>query len=410
MNEVIVNLKNKIILNGKNVLELKNYIYNKYPNHSSKELSLVLADGIHKIIYNNMTGFNEEQRVEIEKRIIRDAVNSNDFSISGYKIFCQYIRLNNVDEDENEILIEWVNSIQEKLVIKEELTDLINMVKSYEDIPIEDAVKNVDEPVIENIDSTYINEPEESIIEQSCTNAVLNTAVLESNLKKAGYVVHEFIYNFVLRIVDMFRSYGRKRAAITVSIVIMFFILLNIKQIGYAFINSLGTFKSQNVVDTSNEDIIAQNTEIEKSNGLPKDLRYTEIDEDLLRNWLNKKDSILAEEPYLSSILYAAKEYDINPLFLIAITGQEQGFVPKSNGNALKIANNPFNVYGSWMEYNSNINDSSRVAAQTIINLSKGRPDEVHAIQWINEKYAEDKNWWVGVDKIFNQLKREVTK
>lgn len=31
MHEVIVNLKNKIILNEKTVLELKNYIYNKYP-------------------------------------------------------------------------------------------------------------------------------------------------------------------------------------------------------------------------------------------------------------------------------------------------------------------------------------------------------------------------------------------
>lgn len=369
-----------------------------------------MADGIHKIIYSNMTGFNEEQRVEIEKRIIRDAVNSKDFSISGYKILCQYMKLNNGNEYENRILMEWVNSIQEKPVTKEELADLINTVRSYEELPIENAVKNVYESATEKIDSTYMNECETPMPRQSCNDIKLNTTEIENHTRKIKYLSHKFIYNFIHGIANVFKSYGRKRAIITVSIVIMFFILLNIKQIGYAFINSLGTFKSQNAVDTSKENIVAQNTEIKKDNGLPKDLRYTEIDEELLRNWLNKKNSILAEEPYLSSILYAAKEYDINPLFLIAITGQEQGFVPKSNENALKIANNPFNVYGSWIEYNSNINDSSRVAAQTIINLSKGRPDEVHAIQWINEKYAEDKNWWVGVEKIFNQLKREVIK
>ena len=39
-----------------------------------------------------------------------------------------------------------------------------------------------------------------------------------------------------------------------------------------------------------------------------------------------------------------------------------------------KIANNPFNVYHSWQEFNTTIDDSARIAGNTIIRLSFERP------------------------------------
>ncbi len=48
--------------------------------------------------------------------------------------------------------------------------------------------------------------------------------------------------------------------------------------------------------------------------------------------------------------------------------------MPKNNKSAKKIANNPFNVFHSWEEYNSNIRDSSRIAARTVFNLLKTMP------------------------------------
>jgi len=144
---------------------------------------------------------------------------------------------------------------------------------------------------------------------------------------------------------------------------------------------------------------------------LPDELKYVEIDKRKLQEWLNEKNSMLADEPYFSAILDTAKEYDINPLFMFAITGQEQSFVPRSNRNAEKIANNPFNVYHSWQKYNTDIYDTARIAARTIINLSKGRPAAVHPVYWINTRggsggYAEDTNWWIGVTRIFEVLKK----
>ncbi|MCM3629946.1 hypothetical protein M3194_21665 [Paenibacillus glycanilyticus] len=144
------------------------------------------------------------------------------------------------------------------------------------------------------------------------------------------------------------------------------------------------------------------------NNELPDELRYTEVDKTQLVEYLNSRDSLLAEQPYLDAIIDAAKTFDIHPLFLFAITGQEQAFVPKSNKQAKKIANNPFNVFYSWKDYNTTIHDSARIASQTVLKWSADRPKGKDPIAWINRKYAEDQNWASGVSKIFATMKSKV--
>jgi hypothetical protein len=110
----------------------------------------------------------------------------------------------------------------------------------------------------------------------------------------------------------------------------------------------------------------------------------------------------------LDSIIDICRKKNVNVLLMLAITGQEQSYVPKNRPNAEKIANNPFNVYHSWYEYNTNIEDSTSIACNTVINLSKNRPEAIHPIQWINRKYAGDKRWWIGVSNCFDQIKKYV--
>jgi hypothetical protein len=143
-------------------------------------------------------------------------------------------------------------------------------------------------------------------------------------------------------------------------------------------------------------------------NSLPQELRYAEFDSERLLAFLKGKTSLLAEEPYYRTIVETAERYNIDPLFMFAITGQEQGFVPKANKQARIIANNPFNVFHSWKDYNTDIKDSAEIAARTIINLSKNRPSEVDGIEWINRKYAEDPHWSEGVRKIWTSMKQYV--
>lgn len=137
---------------------------------------------------------------------------------------------------------------------------------------------------------------------------------------------------------------------------------------------------------------------------LTKEFRYIEINSFELKKFLNSKNSLLAEDPYFSAIISTAKEYDLNPLMLFAITGQEQSFVPKDSKDAHKIANNPFNVYHSWKEYNTNIEDTCKIASVTIINICKDLPNNIDTFEWINKTYAEDKKWAKGVKSIFENL------
>jgi putative ABC transport system permease protein len=61
-------------------------------------------------------------------------------------------------------------------------------------------------------------------------------------------------------------------------------------------------------------------------------------------------------------------------------------------------------VFNSWQKYNTDIYDSSRIAARTIITLAKDKPTNIDIFEWINNKYAYDKNWGKGVKEIFETL------
>lgn len=147
-----------------------------------------------------------------------------------------------------------------------------------------------------------------------------------------------------------------------------------------------------------------QDVAVVRDVGLPDFLRYADINGDAVKSYMKSRDALLAEEPYFGAIVASAKKHGIHPLLLLAITGQEQGFVPKTNKNAKRIANNPFNVFHSWQEYNTNISDSSDIAARTLAKLADGRPEGEDAFDWFNETYAEDDQWAKGVRTLFAQL------
>jgi len=143
-----------------------------------------------------------------------------------------------------------------------------------------------------------------------------------------------------------------------------------------------------------------------EGNELPARLRWREVDADKLREYLAARKSLLRHEPYFSTIMDAAYEFDIHPLLLFAITGQEQGFVPEDHPQAETIANNPFNVYHSWQEFNTTTEHSAAVAARTIIRLSRDRPAGTDPVEWINREYAEDPLWHRGVNALFSAMEQ----
>jgi hypothetical protein len=140
------------------------------------------------------------------------------------------------------------------------------------------------------------------------------------------------------------------------------------------------------------------------SNELPNHYQFHDVDHSKLKAYLESRSSLLTEQRYYDVIVETAKQFNISPVLLFAITGQEQGFVPRDHEKAEVIANNPFNVFHSWQDYNTTIEQSTGIAARTIVNLSKDRPDDVEAITWINRKYAEDPNWSKGVTSLYTTI------
>lgn len=138
--------------------------------------------------------------------------------------------------------------------------------------------------------------------------------------------------------------------------------------------------------------------------GMPEYLKYKKVDLNALRAYLRNRNSMLAQDPYFMIVVNTCKEHNVNPLLLFAITGQEQGFVPRDSKHLWQILNNPFNVYTSWKSYNTTLKDSTEIAVVTIIEMLKDRPKGNDPFKWLNDRYAEDPKWWRGTKIIFQQL------
>lgn len=131
---------------------------------------------------------------------------------------------------------------------------------------------------------------------------------------------------------------------------------------------------------------------------------YQAINISSVYTYLNKRDSMLTSSDYLTFIDNSAAASDLNPLLLLAIIGQEQSFVPKDHPDADLIINNPYNVFGSWIDYNTNFEDATSICIKTIRTAMDTQPEDTDLIEWLNQTYAEDKNWSVGVKAIFTKL------
>lgn len=144
-----------------------------------------------------------------------------------------------------------------------------------------------------------------------------------------------------------------------------------------------------------------------------EELLYREIDVSRTINWITgylRGSSLLATPENVNTLIDVGRQFNVNPNLLIAVTGQEQSFVPA--GSNPRILGNPFNVYGSWEGYSPGLEPSARIAARTIVSLSRGRPEGTHPIYWLNcpgnpsGMYATDPGWWRGVTKFFDALQK----
>lgn len=394
--EFVAELEQFEVLQSNQIIKFKNFIQKKYPTASLQHRSEILADAIDKVIDKHIQDFDKVIRDQVKFEVLQRAVMTDNYNISGSDIFRACLFIKDTGENFNASLTHWLNKT------------CCN--------PIEEKYIDLLLSTISNCYHEYYNCELDYIIGKSIANledehSIDLTLGLDTSYS-GGLFVERVLraYKYLKR--EIIREYIPYQILVTSLLLIALsnqFVVGQDNRING--INPQLIFVGLQYQGLNDEALLAEENRYQENdlNEQPiYDLHFQQVDENSLIQFLVKKGSLLCAEPYFSSIIQASHEYDINPLLLFAITGQEQAFVPKDAKNAERIANNPFNVYGSWQVYNTNILDSARIAANLVATLNKNRPSSIDPIFWINTKYAQDKMWHIGVTKLFKELNKAV--
>ncbi|SDZ39121.1 hypothetical protein SAMN05421736_111120 [Evansella caseinilytica] len=359
-------LSQKEIINKKQITKIREFINVQYQASTPKEKATILAKMIYDIIDDTLPNVSTESKKSVRQALMKRKLSTNSLTINANDVFECMIEFATQEELEEELFV-WV---------KKEVELDANMVEEY---------------IVNLLHRDQTAESELAVSSDTYASEIVNQSAIQ--VDEASLQLPK----------KQQRSY---MPYLLGAISIFLFCLIYLPSI---------LSKDSNMIENTGDHEINETVEspatgvkVRMPNELPSYLQYQSINEGKLQAWLEARDSMLADEPYFSTILEVAGEFNIHPLLLFAVTGQEQGFVPSSHQQADEIANNPFNVFHSWEEFNTTILESSQIAARTIVNLSKDRPEDVDPIQWINRKYAEDPNWWKGVSTIFRQLESAV--
>ncbi|AKN30464.1 hypothetical protein Ccar_06350 [Clostridium carboxidivorans P7] len=367
-------LKAKKVINRDDIQTFKNYIDKKYAKNQTKERASMLSNTIHHILYTKLEGIPDEYKSSIKVNILKNTFAKNKTSITMYDVFNCCLMENELKTNCTSLLTNWLNLNIDNPITDEDLKSYLGLKEEVKD---KLKVKNTDDS------KPMVNVPDNTITVENNTSTYKFSNTSLKYLKKLKF---------------------NSRVIITFSGIIFLIMFYPISKVAYSM-SSKSNFKFYSFKEKSISQGLLQNTSSKFSNAhLPDYMKYKDIDEVKLKKFLTLHKSLLVKEPYFSTIMSVAKEFNLNPLVLFAITGQEQSFVPEDTKFASKIANNPFNVFHSWQEYNTDIKDTSKIAARTVINLSKDMPKDSDPFLWVGKSYAEDKNWGKGVEAIFKDL------
>ncbi|MDD7794727.1 hypothetical protein [Clostridium sp. 'White wine YQ'] len=373
MENVMKELGAKKVIDRQDILKLREYIEKKYVDYTKKEKLAVLNRAVHQVLDKSIEGLETEYKHEIKIQVLRNTISGETDTTSLADIFKTYISLEGKSENYANTLVKWTSLHIKNDDSKAEL-ELFHKNNNTREITLEEVVS----------DNLLKNEALSEVTYNSAQNIkIANKTIVKILNQKKIFLSFLTITIITVGIISIYNINNRRIKA------------------------HLENSSIENSI--RNEDVNSEiKSDLWKESNLPEDFKYKNINKDKLKEILNGKNSLLAEEPYFTTIITVSKEYNLNPLILFAVSGQEQGFVPKDEADANKIANNPFNVYTSWKNYNTDIRDASKIACVTIINLCKDRPKNEDAFKWINTKYSEDKNWFIGVNQIYIDLKKEL--
>jgi hypothetical protein len=366
------------VLSKADVRNIRSYVQHKYAAMPQEKRAEIVADAVKRIIHKQLPNFESSVKRSITETLIRTAVLERQRPVRAEDIFQACLLLDRFDTHIYEPFHDWVETQLNVSCMKPVMQRLMDELSSSRE------------------QSDFLpTEAENGLLTQLRGLLIAEGVVVRVETAAAGAA--EVI---VLPIASWMIPATRKARTRAYMYSALCVLLITATLFYGGSLGKPSEHKLQPTVAVKPVQMLAVPID-----GLPAELRYVDIDQARLIDFLESKSSILAEQHYFDAIVKAAKSFDIHPVVLFAITGQEQGFVPKTNKQYKQIANNPFNVFHSWKEFNTNIGQSSEIAARTVFNLSKDRPADVDPFTWINRKYAEDPKWSDGVRSIFTTIK-----
>lgn len=364
-----------LVLTPTDIRNIRRYVQQKYADLPYERHTEIIDDAMRRIVLKQIPEFPIEVKHALTGKLLQEIVLGQQRAVGSDHIFAACLTLDLSDPALAEPLHTWTERRLQSSIAVRRFRELV-----HEALTSADASDNMDSETIWNTFRSRIR-----------SEAPIGQAAEEEPIGRLADIVP----------LPVMRS-------------------LRLRPIGYALLSLLlvlGTllyawtiYRSASSVPPSTAaiDPPAAPLPVEPEDGLPLELRYQDVNLLKLADYLKAKNSLLAEHSYMETIISVAKKYDIHPLLLFAITGQEQGFIPRDHKQAKKIVNNPFNVYNSWRKYNTTLEESASIAARTVNRLSKARPADMDPFTWINREYAEDPNWWKGVSSLFTTMKRQV--
>jgi len=381
MEHILEGLEQNIILSDEIVLNLKNDIRRSYPSADSKYRARLLSESLHERLDSHLNGLHEDLRSEVRISVFKNSIQENHINVSQMDIVQEVMQAEMKPRDLYVYMTEWFSNYTDAQLEFEQVHLMLSEINP--DLATEDIFE-------------HLNEQENTSFPTQSSISVKIRLIFNkigSELKK--------IYKL--------KSY--KLAIILLSLLMVLPIMFianflleedpSIHKISFVHASSILNYQTQLDIERSN---IVHEIFYREQPGYPEFLEFVNLNYASVVDYLHSRNSSFTNEDYLEIIYAVGEEYDVHPLLLLAIIGQEQGFVPKDSPYATRILNNPFNVYTSWTNYNTNLRDSCEVAAGTIRVILRERPVGENPFRWLNTRYAEDPNWWKGVQELFYTL------
>lgn len=364
-----------MILSPRDVGHIRRYVKRKYAELPAERHAEIIADAVKRIIYKQLPAFDEPLRRQLADELIRSVVLTGRRPVAASDVLQRVMQLDWRQDERLHAVQTWTADRLGCALTKDALTAVLDTSAGGE-----------------------------TAWQQLSAAAEAYVPPAPDTGEPAGRTP-------LGELVPLFRPHPARKQRLALVVLAL---LLTAGMTAYGLASSTAppaeVLIPPPIPESASHDYILTPTPASRvpGNELPVSLRYTAVDTDKLQQYLEAKQSMLRYEPYFDTLLKTAETFDIHPLLLFAITGQEQAFVPEDHEQAERIANNPFNVYHSWQDFNTTIEHSAAIAARTIIRLSRDKPEERDPVEWINREYAEDPNWHKGVNLLFGAMLRHV--